>query len=261
MKLASIEKVISVYPHPDPEVSRIEYVKVLGYDCLVQKGQFQVDELVVLIQPDNILPDDEWAKIYKAKSSRVKAIRLKKAWSFGVVESLSILPKDTEIIEGKEVSEILGIFHYEPPVPQNLNAKHAYLPYQLPKTDEERANNIDLLQYEGQYVDITLKIDGSSCLSEETIIITEDGKKTIKDICENKYSGKVLSYNIKENKEEMKEINNHFIMNNNNDWYEIELENGEILKLTGNHRVYLPGLNCYRQAKELSIDDIFYIKD
>ncbi len=163
MKIASIEKILSVYPHSNADA--IEFVKVLGYDCIVKKEQFKEGDLVVFIQPDNVLPDTEWAKIYKAKSNRIKAVRLRGLWSYGVVESLDILPKGnsvTKYVEGAEVSDILGIYHYEPPVPQNLNAKKAYLPHQIPKTDEERCFSVDLTQYEGQLVDITLKIDGSS---------------------------------------------------------------------------------------------------
>ena len=85
----------------------------------------------------------------------------------GIVESLSILgdvPQDIDPItpahEGYEVSGMLGIFRYEPPAPQDLNAK-GYLPYGLNKTDEERFNNILELPY-GELVDVTLKIDGLS---------------------------------------------------------------------------------------------------
>ena len=32
-------------------------------------------------------------------------------------------------------------------------------------------------------------------------------------------------------------------------WYEIELEDGTTLRLTGNHRVYLPEKHCYRKEQ------------
>jgi hypothetical protein len=99
------------------------------------------------------------------------------------------------------------------------------------------------------------------CLSEETELITEDGIKTIKEICETKYIGKVLSFNVFENKNEMNTINSHSVQKNNNDWYEIELISGKILKLTGNHRIWLPELNCYREVKELLGDEVVKITD
>jgi RNA ligase (TIGR02306 family) len=78
----------------------------------------------------------------------------------GIVESLSMLPYNI-YLEGTEVSDLLGITHYEPPTPQELNAK-GILPFSMSKTDEERYQNIDLDQYIGEVVDVTLKVDGQS---------------------------------------------------------------------------------------------------
>ena len=94
------------------------------------------------------------------------------------------------------------------------------------------------------------KADG--CLHQDTILITEDGEKTIKEICDTKYRGKVLSYDIDKNEEVFDNIVEHSILENNNDWYEIILEDGNMIKLTGNHLVWLPKLNCYRRVDELS---------
>jgi len=123
---------------------------------------------------------------------------------------------------------MLGIVKYEPPIPAELAGKvKGQFPSFLRKTDEER------------------------CLSADTIINTEDGPMTIKDICETKYTGRVLSYNTITEKNEMNSINNHSIQNNKNDWYEIELESGKIIKVTGNHRIWLPDFKCFREVREL----------
>jgi len=97
------------------------------------------------------------------------------------------------------------------------------------------------------------KLDG--CLDETTILITEVGEKSIKEICDTKYSGKVLSYDIEKNEIVFDEILAHSVKNNINNWYEIEMENGETIKLTGNHRVWLPKLSCYRKVEDLSEGD------
>jgi RNA ligase (TIGR02306 family) len=108
MKLASIEKVTKVFPHPNAD--KLEFVHVLGYDCLVSKGNYKTDDLIVLIQPDTVLPQAEWTDIYrKVSTKRVKAIRLRGEWSFGIVEKLSLLPTGMSIAEGLEVAEFLGI--------------------------------------------------------------------------------------------------------------------------------------------------------
>jgi RNA ligase (TIGR02306 family) len=110
-----------------------------------------------------VLPDAPWATIYKAKSNRVKAIKLRQVWSMGIVEPISLIPVEGtghEHQEGDEVSEILGITKYEPPLPQDINAK-GNLPHGINKTDEEKFQNILDLPF-GEIVDVTLKIDGQS---------------------------------------------------------------------------------------------------
>jgi len=102
------------------------------------------------------------------------------------------------------------------------------------------------------------KADG--CCHANTILITEDGEKTIQDICENKYRGKVLAYDVNTNNEVFDEVVAHSILENNSDWYEIILENGGTIKLTGNHLVWLPELNCYRRVDELNEGDEVLLK-
>lgn len=164
MKLASIEKVIEVFPHPNADA--LEFVKVLGYQCIVPKGKWNVDDWCVLIQPDTVLPDAQWAKVYKEKSNRVKAIRLRGEWSFGIVEDLSIIPHSFGFEffakpEGEEVSECIGVTKYESPQPNNLEAKGG-LPFGIPKTDEERWQNLQIDRYIGRPCIVTQKIDGQS---------------------------------------------------------------------------------------------------
>ena len=162
MKLASIEKVKEVIKHPNADA--LDILSVLGFKCIVKRDQFAVGELVIFIQPDTVLPDKEWAAFYRAKSNRVKAIRLRQVWSEGIVEKLSLLPVEGTGHEhqvGDEVSIPLGVTKYDPPLPQGLSAK-GVLPFGIPKTDEERFNNIIEIPF-GELVDVTLKVDGQSC--------------------------------------------------------------------------------------------------
>lgn len=99
------------------------------------------------------------------------------------------------------------------------------------------------------------KADG--CCDQDTILITEDGEKTIKEICDTKYTGKVLAYDIDKQENVFTNVLGHEVKLNNNDWYEIEMENGQTIKLTGNHKVWLPKLNCYRCVRDLTENDEF----
>lgn len=97
------------------------------------------------------------------------------------------------------------------------------------------------------------KLDG--CLNENIQLETEDGIKTIKDICENKYNGKIKSFDIFNNEIFYDNIIDYSIQENINNWYEIELENGHKLLLTGNHKIWIPSLMCYRSVTDLTGDE------
>jgi RNA ligase (TIGR02306 family) len=164
MKLASFEKIHTVSKHPNADA--LDIVGVLGYKAIVKRDQYKVNDLIVFIQPDTVLPDNTaWAAFYKAKSSRVKAVKLRGEWSMGIVESISNVFSDKvlpDLTEGNEVSGPIGVTKYEPPVPADLSAK-GLLPYGIPKTDEERYQNLGVggIPYQAT-VDVTLKIDGQS---------------------------------------------------------------------------------------------------
>ena len=88
--LASIQIIKEILPHNNADV--LDICKVLGYSCITKKGQFKVGDLIIFIAPDTVLPENtEWAKEFKAKSSRVRAIKLRSVWSEGLVLPLEIL--------------------------------------------------------------------------------------------------------------------------------------------------------------------------
>jgi len=106
---------------------------------------------------------------------------------------------------------------------------------------------------------VSRKLDG--CLHKDSIIEFEDGTKlTIKEVVNNRVSGKIKSYNTNSNKIEFKTIKDWMvnlddIHGDNSEWFEIELEDGKKIKLTGNHRVWLPELRCWRRTDELNGDE------
>ena len=196
-KLASVERIISVYPHNNAD--KLELIKVLGYQCVVQKGKYSVDDLIIYIKPDTILPENDWAIEFKKYApKRIKAIKLRGEWSEGLVADTSIL-ENIEIVEGYDVTMELCVTHYEPPIPNDINAKGP-IPFNIPITDEERWENIpDILPF-GEIVDITLKVDGQS--SSYYFHNNEFGaigrKLELKLDCDNKYTYHIKNINIEE---------------------------------------------------------------
>jgi len=204
MKLATIECIQSIVSHPNAD--KLDLATVSGYTCIVGRDQYAVGEAVVLIQPDTLLPEEPWSEMFRSRSNRVRAMKLRGEWSFGIVMPISTWPKlltDASIVNGTEVSEILNVVKYEPPLPQQLDAM-GYPPSGLPKTDEERYQNLDGSLPYGERVDITLKIDGSSatyfCKMNADTGEYETGvcsrSLRIKPECSNIYTRAEARYNI-----------------------------------------------------------------
>lgn len=201
MKLASIERIQKIEAHINAD--SLEICSVAGYKAITKLGQHKEGELVVFIQPDTTLPDAPWAAFYKSKSKRVRAIKLRNVWSMGIVESLDILPVEgdwTDLREGSEVSQILGIQKYEAPVPQDLSAK-GNLPFGIFKSDEENWQSVDIPY--GEVCDVTFKVEGQSASfayknvpDRETFAICSRSLE-IKPECENNFTRIVAKYDIK----------------------------------------------------------------
>lgn len=158
MKLASIELISEIKSHPNAD--KLELAKVLGYTCIVEKGKYNAGDAVVLIQPDTVLPDEPWAEMFKKRGNRVRAMKLRGVFSFGIVMPISTWFTSNIPVVGDEVSDLIGVTKYEAPQPQQLDAK-GLLPHGLGKTDEERYQNILDLPF-GEDVMVTLKVDGQS---------------------------------------------------------------------------------------------------
>lgn len=168
-RLATIERIKKVSPHPNAD--RLDLIEVLGYQCVSEKGLYTDGDLVVYIKTDTVLPEEEWAEGYRKYSpKRVRAIMLRGEWSEGILLPLYVfipfLQKKygcyIEPSEGLDVTNMLGVEKYDPPLPDELDAI-GELPYEIKRTDELRFEEYrdDELPY-GEIADGTLKYDGKS---------------------------------------------------------------------------------------------------
>lgn len=205
-KDASIELIAEVKPHPNAD--RLDLVKVLGFQCVTQKGLYKGGENIVYIRPDALLPVEKWTEEYRKYSpKRIKPVKLRGEWSEGIIVPFEILPQEIQdeltadgSYIGQDVSELLGVTHYEEPAPQDLQAKGG-LPFGIPKTDEERFENwYNKLPF-GETVDVQLKIDGQSCSYFYDVETAKFGVvgRTIEyhDIFDNNYTAHIARYDIK----------------------------------------------------------------
>lgn len=164
-KLASIQTISSLDAIEGAE--RIVKARVMGWDVVVKKDEFEVGSKCVFVEVDGVLPDGQpWAEFMRDRKFRVKTIRLKKVLSQGLVLPLSILPPGDYNLED-DVTEVLGITKYEPPQHNggfHLGNSAGNFPHYIPKTDEIRIQSclrcLDELRGHPYY--ITLKCDGTS---------------------------------------------------------------------------------------------------
>ena len=245
-----------------------------GYHLISQKDLYQVGDKAIYIQPDYCVsdialfdsftkPNGDPKKSKLGKNSRIRAVKFNfnfdnssdPIYSFGILLPLTEVESflHTTIDKVSDLSEVLGIVKYEEPETGSSGMVAGDFPSFMYKTDEE--NYMNKVGYvkgaieDGEEFGLTIKRDG--CLDADTPLETEDGFKTIKDICDTKYKGLIKSYNVDTDEIEMKQIINHKVQENIHNWYEIELENGKKLKVTGNHYIWVHNLGCYRKVEEL----------
>jgi hypothetical protein len=123
--------------------------------------------------------------------------------------------------------------------------------FNVGEREDTRSERIDW----SKVIRVMDKRDG--CCDENTILNTADGQMTIKEICDSQYSGLVLGWNHVMNETQWTPILGHQIQDNNSDWYEIEMENGTKIKLTGNHMVWCTNRSKYIRVDQLTLDDEF----
>jgi hypothetical protein len=194
--LASIQRISNLEPIQNADA--IEKATVLGWQLVVKKGEFAVNDLCVYCEIDSLLPDKPEFEFLKERKFRIKTIKLRGQISQGICFPLSILPTNTKIHENLDVTEILGIKKWEPYqddprlckqtgkimypkwMPKwvqqivhrigfikNYYREHSgqkSFPSLIPKTDETRVQVLQqlLTKYYGTLCYVTEKIDGSS---------------------------------------------------------------------------------------------------
>ena len=166
-KLASIQVIKELSPINGADA--ILCAKVLGWECVVKKSEFTVNNKCVYFEIDSVLPIATWndhLRKEEGKKLRVKTIRLRGQLSQGLALPLSILPQgDYEV--GQDVTSIVGVEKYEPVVPAHLSGMaKGNFPAFLHKTDETRLQSepkvLDEAISKGLVLVGTLKMDGTS---------------------------------------------------------------------------------------------------
>jgi len=175
-KLASIQRIREIRPIEGADA--IELAIINSWQVVVAKNVgHKLDDFVVYCEIDSFLPIREEFEFLRKSSHkkmgdqegfRLKTIKLRGEVSQGLVVPIHVLPLLEMVHEGQDVTEMLGIVKYEPPVPAQLAGKaKGYFPSFIRRTDEERCQNLTReyetwkLSSEHQFY-VSEKLDGSS---------------------------------------------------------------------------------------------------
>ena len=119
--VAYVEKIGSLVEIPGAD--NIELVLVGGWQAITKKGEYKEGDLVVVATTDAVIPqvlsDLMEVTNYLRKGQRVRTVKLRGVYSECLlipVENSGLFP--SEIYEGKDMMEKMGITKYEPPVKQ-----------------------------------------------------------------------------------------------------------------------------------------------
>jgi RNA ligase (TIGR02306 family) len=174
-KLASIRIISDIQPIDGAD--KIELAIVDGWKVVVAKEVgHKVGNMVVYCEIDSYLPvRDEFEFLrkssYKKMSDgtegfRLKTIKLRGQVSQGLILPLSVVSYTNVDFEiGMDVTNLLGIVKYEPPIPAELAGKvKGLFPSFIRKTDEERIQNLtsEYDEFKNHDYYVTEKLDGSS---------------------------------------------------------------------------------------------------
>jgi len=173
-KLASVQRIWKIEPIEGAD--RIELAHVLGWQCVVNQGQFQPMDLAVYFEVDSFLPIREEFEFMRASSYknseilgegfRLRTMKFRGQISQGLLLPIStfpVIPEDVEL--GTDVSELLGVRKWE--IEERISTGGTMigtLPYDIPHTDETRVQaEPELIRaFAGLEYYISTKMDGSS---------------------------------------------------------------------------------------------------
>jgi RNA ligase (TIGR02306 family) len=168
-----VERIGRVWKHENADLLEMASLEGKEYDFVVGKGDFKPGDIVIYFPVDSVLP--EWissalnltGKLAGKDRNRVKTVRLRGNISQGVVcarEKLApTLPPDLPLQVGDDLTELLGVTKFDPPLVPSRWGNLAPLPPFVTAYDIESAQNFveiaDQLMEEPCF--ITEKLEGS----------------------------------------------------------------------------------------------------
>lgn len=170
--LATVRTIAEIRPIEGAD--HIVAYRVDGWWLVDKKDQYKIGDLVVYCEVDSWIPTElapflskgKEPKVFEGVSGeRLHTIRLKGQLSQGLLMPLSVLKAHPNPnFDGEDVTDALGILKWEAPIPLQLAGQvKGNFPSEIPKTNQERVQNVRLSEYQGESYEVTEKLHGSSC--------------------------------------------------------------------------------------------------
>jgi len=154
----------------------IEQARIGGWNAIIQKGQYNVGDLVVVATTDAVIPerlsDAMNVTNYLRKGQRVRTVKLRGVYSECLIIPLKYAEKLThpksKWAEGTDMMELLGIFKYEPPVKTTMlsvggkKIRYDENPNFLVYYKFPNQKNVSDMYTEEDFVQITRKYHGTN---------------------------------------------------------------------------------------------------
>lgn len=171
-KLATIRKIDGLKPIEGAD--KIELATFGGWQVVVEKGLYTPGDEVIYCEIDSWIPHNIAPFLSKGKDprefegvkgERLRSVKLRGALSQGLVLPKTVLDVTRYYEIGDDVTDELGIIKWERPIPVQLAGQvQGNFPNFIPKTDQERVQNVELSEIiNNSPYEITEKLDGSSC--------------------------------------------------------------------------------------------------
>ena len=217
-QLATIRIIDEIRPIEGADA--IECAVVGGWTVVVKRGEFKAGDAAIYFEIDSFIPTEiapflsrgKEPKEYNGiKGERLRTVKLRKQISQGLLLPYTNFPEvvsayhQTRIYDGTDfdVTELLGIVKYDPPVPAQLaGIAKGNWPVQIPKTDEPRIQNMtkSFSRLQQHKYEVTEKLEGSSCtvsiLDNEFIVCSRN--INLQETEDNTFWKVARSYNVEE---------------------------------------------------------------
>ncbi|MDR3001168.1 MAG: hypothetical protein LBU89_07880 [Fibromonadaceae bacterium] len=171
--LASIQMVREITEIPESDF--LEVAHIMGWQCVVKKGEFQKGQLGIYFEVDSFLPVEPRYEFLRASSCRanedngegfrIRTVKLRGQLSQGLILPRSSFPELDSFNEGSDVTENLNVKKWY--IPETATSGGVVIgsrPHGMPTSDEIRIQSaLDLLdKLTGKPYYITTKMDGTS---------------------------------------------------------------------------------------------------